>query len=156
LSKNITISIFEKVSKSSHFRSDNQRQISLDLSHTCKIRKRLISLINFATFLKIIRLARCEYSKLVSVYSFSKESVLVFEEECAYNRRKMCLYSKRCVRITTQILFIRSAFRNKTFVKNASNFDFDVLFNRRFANEKRCLIVFSSSCDNKCLFNMRT
>jgi hypothetical protein len=87
LSKNIKSSTFEKASKSSHFRPDNQRQISLDLSHTCRIRKRLISLINFAAFFEIIRLARCEYSKLVSVYSLSKESVLVFEEKCACIQR---------------------------------------------------------------------
>jgi hypothetical protein len=85
--KNIKISTFEKAWKSSHFRSDNQRQISLDLSHTCRVRKRLISLINFATFFEIIRLARCEYSKLVSVYSFPKENVLVFEEGCAFIQR---------------------------------------------------------------------
>jgi hypothetical protein len=53
-----------------------------------------------------------------------------------------------------RILLIRSAFRSRTFVKNISNFDFNVLFDRRSANEKWCLIVFSSSCDNKCLFNM--
>jgi hypothetical protein len=109
LSKNIKSSTFEKASKSSHFKSDNQRQISLDLSHTCKIQKRLINLINFATFLKIIRLARCEYNKLdvctisLHLQSFNKrsrEDVLLFEEECAYIRRRMCLYSKRCVRIT--------------------------------------------------------
>ncbi len=100
-SKNIKISTFEKASKSSHFRSDNQRQISLDLSRTCRIRKSLISLINFAAFFEIIRLARCEYSKLVSVYSFPEGSMLVFGEECAYIRREVCDYSKRCVRINT-------------------------------------------------------
>jgi hypothetical protein len=110
LPKNIKSSTFEKASKSSHFRSDNQRQISLDLSHTCRVRKRLISLINSAIFLKIIRLARCEYSKLdectisLHLQSFSKrsrEDVLLSEEECAYIRREVCLYSKRCARITT-------------------------------------------------------
>jgi hypothetical protein len=103
-------STFEKASKSSHFRSDNQRQISLDLSHTCRIRKRLISLINSATFFEIIRLARCEYSKLdvctisLHLQSFSKrsrEDVILFEEDCAYIRREMCLYSKKFARITT-------------------------------------------------------
>jgi hypothetical protein len=114
LSKNIKSSTFEKASKSSHFRPDNQRQISLDLSHTCRIRKRLISLINFVTFLKIIRLTRCEYSKLdvctisLHLQSFNKrsrEDVLIFEERCAYIRREMCLYSKKCARITTLNLF---------------------------------------------------
>jgi hypothetical protein len=87
LPKNIKSSTFEKASKSSRFRPDNQRQISLDLSHTCRVQKRLISLINSATFFEIISLARCEYSKLVSVYSFSKGSVLVFEEECTCIQR---------------------------------------------------------------------
>jgi hypothetical protein len=86
-SKNIKISTFEKASKSFHFRSDNQRQISLDLNYTCRIRKRLISLINFEIFLEIIRLTRCEYSKLVFVYSFSEGGVLVSEEGCAYIQR---------------------------------------------------------------------
>ncbi len=87
LSKNSKSSTFEKASKSSHFRFDDQLQISLDLSHTCRIRKHLIELINFVTFFEIIRLARCEYSKLVSVYSFSKESAFVFEEKCACIQR---------------------------------------------------------------------
>jgi hypothetical protein len=85
--KNIKISTFEKASKSSHFKSDNQRQISLDLSHTCRIRKRLISLINSATFFEIIRLARCEYSKHASVYAFPEGSVLVSEGGCACIQR---------------------------------------------------------------------
>jgi hypothetical protein len=62
LSKNIKISTFEKASKSSHFRSDNQCQISLDSSHTCRNRKRLISLINFATLYFVRRQASREYS----------------------------------------------------------------------------------------------
>ncbi len=99
-SKNIKISTFAKASKSSFFRSDNQRHISLDLSHSCRNQKRLISLTNSQTFFEIIRLARCKYSKLVSVYSFS--------EGCAYIRRRVCDYSKRCVRIRTlnKLLFI--------------------------------------------------
>jgi hypothetical protein len=43
-SKNIKISTFEKTSKSSHFRPDNQRQISLDLSRGYSYWKRMISL----------------------------------------------------------------------------------------------------------------
>ncbi len=95
-SKNIRSSTFEKASKSSHFRPDNQRQISLDLSYTCRVRKPLISLINSATFFEIIRLARCEYSKLdvctisLHLQSFSKrsrEDVLLFEEKCACIQR---------------------------------------------------------------------
>ncbi len=87
-SKNIKT---ERASKSSHFRSDNQRQISLVLSHTCRNRKRLINLTNSQTFFEIIRLARCEYSKLVSVYSFSKG--------CAYIRRGVCSYPEGGVRL---------------------------------------------------------
>jgi hypothetical protein len=114
LPKNIKSSTFEKASKSSHFRPDNQRQISLDLSHTCRVRKRLISLMNSATFLKIIRFARCEYSKLdvctISLHlqpfnKRSREDVLVSGEECAYIRRGMCLYPKKCVRITILFLY---------------------------------------------------
>jgi hypothetical protein len=59
------ISTFEKASKSSHFRSDNKRQISLDLSLTCRYRKRLISLINYANFFEIITFACYEYSEYV-------------------------------------------------------------------------------------------
>jgi hypothetical protein len=46
-SKNIKIS---KISKNSHFRLDNQRQISLDSSHICRYRKRLINLIRSRIF----------------------------------------------------------------------------------------------------------
>jgi hypothetical protein len=41
--KNIKIWTFGKASKSSHFRSDNQRQISLVSNHACRYRMRLIS-----------------------------------------------------------------------------------------------------------------
>ncbi len=108
--KNIKILTLEKASKSSSFRLDNQRQISLVLSHTCRNRKRLINLTSSQTFFEIIRLARCEYSKLVvctislHLQPFSKrsrEGVLVSGEECAYIRRGVCLYPKGCVRITT-------------------------------------------------------
>jgi hypothetical protein len=119
--KNIKTSTFEKASKSSHFRSDNQRQISLDLSHTCRIRKRLISLINFATFSEIIRLARCEYSKLVSVYSFSKESVLVFKERCA------CI--QRNVFVSTFLIYLQRAIWE--FI-----YSFKLLVNRLFLKWK--------------------
>ncbi len=80
------------------------------MSHTCRIRKRLISLINFATFFENIRLARCEYNKpdvcTISLHlqSFSKksrENMFLFEEECVYIRKRMYLYSKKCARITT-------------------------------------------------------
>ncbi len=115
--KNIKSSTFEKASKSSHFRPDNQRQISLDLSHTCRVRKRLNSLINSATFLKIVRLARCEYSKLdvcrisLHLQPLSKRSrggVLLSGGGCAYIRRGVCLYSKGCARITILKFYINN------------------------------------------------
>jgi hypothetical protein len=65
LPKNIETSTFEKAFKSSHFRSDNQRQISLDLSHTCRNQKRFISLINPATLYVVRRQACCEYSEQI-------------------------------------------------------------------------------------------
>jgi hypothetical protein len=77
----------QKVSKTSHFRPDNQGQISLDLSYTDKNRKSLISLTSSQTFLEIIQLARCEYSKLASVFFSGRK--------CACIRREVCLYSKR-------------------------------------------------------------
>ncbi len=96
LPKNIKSSTFEKASKSSHFRPDNQRRISLDLSYTDRNRNRLISLTSSQTFFEIIRLARWEYSKLdvctisLHLQPFSKrsrEGVLLFEEGCVYIRR---------------------------------------------------------------------
>jgi hypothetical protein len=122
-SKNIKISTFEKARESSHFRPDNQRQISLDLNSTFRIRKNLISLINFATSFEIIRLARCEYSKLdvctisLHLQSFNKrsrEDVLLLKEECVYIRRRVCLYSKKCVRITTLYLKNSKKIKHKT------------------------------------------
>ncbi len=44
------------------FRSDNQRQNPLDLSHTCKYRKRLMNWINFATLYVERQQVSCEYS----------------------------------------------------------------------------------------------
>ncbi len=137
MSKNIKSSTFKKTLKSSHFKSDNQRQISLDLSHTCRIRKRLISLIKFATFFEIIRLARCEYNKLdvctisLHLQSFNKKSredVFLFEERCVYIRRRMCLYSKKCVRIT---IFINISFR----AKSKSN---KYQYSRRLNSHRKC------------------
>ncbi len=88
--KNIKISTFERASKSSHFRLDNQRQISLVSSHTCRNRKRLISLISSQTFFEIIRSARCEYSKLLSVYSLVR-GVLISGGRCPGNQRGVSL-----------------------------------------------------------------
>ncbi len=64
-SKNIKI---WKVSKSSHFRLDNQRQISLVLSHSCRDRKRLISSINLRNFYVAILQTHCEYSEHVRTF----------------------------------------------------------------------------------------
>jgi hypothetical protein len=70
-------------------------------------------------------------------------------------RKRDCIqwWIVRCFDKRTQseikILFTRFAFRSRTLVKSASNFDFDVLFDRRSANERRCLVVFSSSCDSR-------
>ncbi len=84
--------LLKKLQKSSSFSFDNQRQISLVLNHTYRNRKRLISLTNSQTFFEIIRLARCEYSKLVSVSSCSKESVLVLKERCATIQRDVSVF----------------------------------------------------------------
>ncbi len=84
--------LLKKLQKSSSFSPDNQRQISLVLNHTYRNRKRLISLTNSQTFFEIIRLARWKYSKLVSVSSCSKGSVLVFEEECATIQRGVLVF----------------------------------------------------------------
>ncbi len=62
--------IFERASKSSHFRLDNQRQISLDLSHSCRDRKRLINLINLRNFYVVILQAHCEYNEHVKTKNF--------------------------------------------------------------------------------------
>jgi hypothetical protein len=47
------------------FQSDNQRQISLDLSHTCRYQKRLISSIILQNFYVAVLRARCEYDEHV-------------------------------------------------------------------------------------------
>jgi hypothetical protein len=44
-------------------------------------------------------------------------------------------FNKR-IQLKIKISLIRFAFRSRTFVKSVSSSDFDVLFNRRFANEK--------------------
>ncbi len=83
--KHIKTSTFEKALT---FRLDNQRQISLKLSHTCRYRKRLISLINSANFFEIITFACCEYSEYseyISYLSFFLDLV----SECQCNRRVM-------------------------------------------------------------------
>jgi hypothetical protein len=65
LPKNIKISTCEKALKSSHFRPEYRRQISLDLSHACKYRMRLISSIILQNFYAAVLQACCEYSEHV-------------------------------------------------------------------------------------------
>jgi hypothetical protein len=92
LSKNIKIWTFEKASESSHFRSDNQRQISLVSNSTCRIRKRLISLTNCANSFKIMSFAYCEYSRYVSSDledTFFDWDVALIEERYCDNQREM-------------------------------------------------------------------
>ncbi len=57
------------------------------MGHTCRNRKRLISLTSSQTFFEIIRLARCEYSKLVSVSSrkCAEGGVRLFKGVCPYH-----------------------------------------------------------------------
>ncbi len=93
----------EKVSKSSHFRSNNRRQISLDLSHACRYRKRLISLASSQTYLKIIRLTRCEYSEHICVVLLSYLLNHVPGRVSLYPRG-VSMYSKGCLPIL--ILYI--------------------------------------------------
>jgi hypothetical protein len=92
LSKNIKISTFEKVSKRSHFRPDNQRQISLDLSHFCRYRMLLISLVNFATFFKFMSLARYEYSRYEARRSFICEMCFCISEMCLCISRSVYVF----------------------------------------------------------------
>jgi hypothetical protein len=99
LSKNIKISTSEKASKSSHFKPDNQRQISLVLSYAFRYRMRLINLVSFAIFFEIMRLGCREYSKHCSCYLFWLRDVAVSGEGCWGNRRGVLRYSKRCSNI---------------------------------------------------------
>ncbi len=105
MSKNIKSSTFEKISKSSHFRFDVQRQISLDLNHTCRIRKRLINLINFAIFFEIIRLARCEYNKLV-VCTISLHLVKDHVKMCLYLKKDVLIFEKKCACIQRNVFVL--------------------------------------------------
>ncbi len=118
----------ERASKSSHFRPDNQRQISLVLNHTCRNRKRLISLINSATFFEIMRLARCEYSK----YFCEIVSIVVFEvfpsdlvSECQRNR-SWCQPNRTSVSISELYNFsfelFSSIISSHSFENSFSNF----------------------------------
>ncbi len=94
LAKNIKI---EKASKSSYFRPDNQRQMTLDLSPACRYRMRLISLISWQNLLEIMWSARCEYSKCMSfaprllirskVSLYAEGSVPLTGGECPGNQR---------------------------------------------------------------------
>ncbi len=109
MSKNIKISTFEKASKSSHFRSDKQRQISLNLSHTCRNRKRLINLINFAT-LYVVRRQDCRE------YSMYSRNVFLYS-------RNVFMYSKKCLSIFILIIihFYANSFHQSSQINSFEN-----------------------------------
>jgi hypothetical protein len=76
------------VSKSSHFRPDNQRQISLVLNYISRDRKRLISLTSSQTLFEIMRSARCMC--VASKATYSKQGVPVSggrHSRCPANQR---------------------------------------------------------------------
>jgi hypothetical protein len=100
LSKNIKISTFEKASKRSHFRSDNQRQISLDLSHSCRYRMRLISSVNSANFFEMMSLARCEYNECMCFAFRTTYSITCLSRVSLYPQG-VSRYPKGCLRIRT-------------------------------------------------------
>jgi hypothetical protein len=93
LSKNIKISTFEKASKSFHFRFNKQRQISLNLNHICRNRKRLINLINFANLYFIKRQVCREYSMYSARCSSIREMCLCIREMCSCIQRDVFLFS---------------------------------------------------------------
>ncbi len=72
--------------KSSHFRSDNRRQISLDLSHACRYRKRLISSISLQNFYVVVLQTCCEYNEHVFL--------LFNKQECMCIKSRMYVYKK--------------------------------------------------------------
>jgi hypothetical protein len=115
--KNIKTSTFEKASKSSHFRSDNQRQISVELSHSCRYQKRLISLINFATFFEIIRFARCEYSKWICSVPFLSflSGVLLYPDGGVDITGEGCWGNQRGVAISVPYIYTISQKLNHVF-----------------------------------------
>jgi hypothetical protein len=93
------ISTFERASKSSYFRLDNQRSISLVSSHTCRDRKRLISSINLRNFYVAVLQAHCEYSEYVRAKLFAT-FLSDLTSECQCIRRVMSTYSKNNVKIS--------------------------------------------------------
>jgi hypothetical protein len=94
------ISTFERASKSSHFRLDNQRQTSLVSNHTCRNRKRLISSINLQNFYVAVLQAHCEYSEYVRAKLLAT-FLSDLTSECQCIRRMMSTYSKNDVKIST-------------------------------------------------------
>jgi hypothetical protein len=54
IARRTRVTSLKELQKSSHFRHENQRQISLDLNHSCRTRKRLISLINQRNFFVVV------------------------------------------------------------------------------------------------------
>jgi hypothetical protein len=128
LSKNIKISTFEKASKSSHFRSDKQRQISLNLSHTCRNRKRLISLINFAT-LYVVRRQVCRE------YSMYSRGVSLYSRGVSLYSRSVFMYSKRCLFILTLKEMLMTLTKIILFENICNNFCSNLAsFNRVYIN----------------------
>jgi hypothetical protein len=88
----------KKLQKAFTFRLEYQREISLDLNHSCRYRKRLISLINFATLYIVKRQVCCKYSEHICVVFLSyllchvqKQSVTFFEK-CVHVFKEMSLY----------------------------------------------------------------
>jgi hypothetical protein len=106
--KNIKISTFEKPSKSSSFRPDDQRQILLDLLRSYRYKMRLISLIRSQTFFEIMWSDRCEYSKCMWWASWSKRSVEITWGGCRDNQRGVNLFA--FFKYTN--LFINKTFNN--------------------------------------------
>jgi hypothetical protein len=84
--------LLKKLQKALTFRLDNQRQISLDLSHTCRNRKRLISLINFATLYFVRRQACREYSMYAARCSSIRRVCLCIRGVCSYIQRDVSLF----------------------------------------------------------------
>jgi hypothetical protein len=86
--------------------------MTLVLSHPCRVRKRLISLINSATFFEIMWFARCEYSEHVSdVKTFTSRKFFPdLASECQCIRRVVSMYSKSGVKISTSDVSLSLSF----------------------------------------------
>ncbi len=69
-------------------------QISLVLSHACRYRKRLISLVSSQTYFEIIPLACCEYSQNIFLLTFVSKSVNLSDRVSVSDYPKGC----QCIR----------------------------------------------------------